>query len=348
MKHFCPARPACGLLLLLCLLISGAVIETHAQQPAPPASPETAQGIQHYRQGNYNEAVAALKTATKKNKNDADAWHFLGLALHSQGKIRDARKAFERAISLQPDYAPSHAALAYMLLLTSKTAEAKAEADLALRYDPQNAEANYLVAELQLRERDYENAIRRASEINRLHPEFAAAWLVRSQAVMGQFVEARQEESRSADGGVTRLAEAAENLEKFLQLSGQKNDPAPKLWREQLEGLKRYADLADKNNPNRQVFTLDEVTTKPVILYKEKAGYTEAARNHGVVGAVVLAIIVDESGSVRSPLVLQSLPYGLTESAIKVALKMRWKPAEKDGRPVAAVLWKIEFSFNIY
>ncbi|MFN7950007.1 MAG: tetratricopeptide repeat protein [Blastocatellia bacterium] len=348
MKHFCPTRTACGLLLLLCLLISGAVIEIHAQQPALPASPEMAQGIQHYRQGNYREAVAALKTATKKNKNDAEAWHFLGLALHNQGKIKDARKAFERAISLRPDYAPSRAALAYMLLLTNKTAEAKAEAEQALRYDPQNPEANYIIAELQLREKAYEDAIQRTSEITRLYPEFAAAWLLRSQAVISQFVKARQDKKKTDDGNPGKLAEAAENLGKFLQLSTRKNDPALKLWREQLEGLKLYADLADKNNPARQVFTTDEVTTKPVLIYKEKASYTEAARTHKVVGSVLLAMIVDESGSVRSPLVLQSLPYGMTESAIKAASKMRWKPAEKDGKPVAVVLWYVEFSFNIY
>lgn len=348
MKHFCLIRLVCGWLLLLCLLVSGAVNEIHAQQPAPPASPETAQGIQHYRQGNYSEAVAALKTATKKNKNDAEAWHFMGLALHSQGKLKDARKAFELAISLRPDYAPSRAALAYMLLLTNKTGAAKDEAERALRSDPQNAEASYIMAELQLREKAYDDAIQRTGEITRLHPEFAAAWLLHSQAIIGQFVKARQNKGQADNGRITGMAEAVNSLNRFLQLSQGKNSAALKLWREQLEGLKLYAELADKTNPDPGVFNMSEVRTKPVLVYKEPVRYTDAARSHGTQGTVVIMMIIDETGIVRSPFAIQSLPDGLTESALRAASKMRWKPAEKDGKPVAVIMWSVEFTFNIY
>ncbi|HEY9405778.1 MAG TPA: TonB family protein [Pyrinomonadaceae bacterium] len=67
------------------------------QQPASDALlPETARGVELYRQGKFAEAVEALKKASESG--GAEAWHFLGLAYKQQGKRKEARGAFEQAI----------------------------------------------------------------------------------------------------------------------------------------------------------------------------------------------------------------------------------------------------------
>lgn len=89
------------------------------------------------------------------------------------------------------------------------------------------------------------------------------------------------------------------------------------------------------------------LSTQPVILYKEKAKYTEEARQNKIQGAVVLNLIVTADGSVTGIRVIRGLPDGLTEKAIEAAQRMKFKPGTKNGDPVATRM-NIEFSFNIY
>lgn len=83
------------------------------------------------------------------------------------------------------------------------------------------------------------------------------------------------------------------------------------------------------------------------ILYKEKAKYTEEARQNKVQGTVVLSAVFTSDGRIQSIRVVRGLPDGLTEKAIEAAQKIRFKPAEKNGAPVT-VRGQLEFTFNLY
>lgn len=102
------SRSSC--LLLLCLwLVSGTDTTGHAQQTQSDAQQkaltllpaDTAHGVELYQQGNYKEAIKLLKKASKKDKRDAVAWQFLGLALQQQGDQKGAQKALEQAVELR-------------------------------------------------------------------------------------------------------------------------------------------------------------------------------------------------------------------------------------------------------
>src|SRR4030095_716553 len=110
-------RPRMTIVLLCCFfsLIVGARSSIFAQQS--PQTNEKERGIELYRKGDFSEAVKSLKEAVKKRQDDSDAWYYLGLSLHRAGKIKDALKAFEKTLSLSPDFAPGYAAMAYMQLL---------------------------------------------------------------------------------------------------------------------------------------------------------------------------------------------------------------------------------------
>ena len=91
-------RLAIALLLSLVLL---ATVAATAQQPAAsPSFEDRERGIQLYKQGDATGAIAALRAATKRNKNDISAWHYLGLSFEKTGKKDDARKAHEKAAKI--------------------------------------------------------------------------------------------------------------------------------------------------------------------------------------------------------------------------------------------------------
>ena len=68
---------------------------------ASAQSSAAAQGIALYKAGNIREAITALRAAVKQNEQDADAWHYLGLALLGNGSKKNARSSFERAARLR-------------------------------------------------------------------------------------------------------------------------------------------------------------------------------------------------------------------------------------------------------
>lgn len=85
---------------------------------------------------------------------------------------------------------------------------------------------------------------------------------------------------------------------------------------------------------------------KPNIIYKEKARYTESARQNRVQGTVLVSAVFTADGRVTQIRVIRGLPDGLNDEAIKAAQKIKFTPAMKNGQPVS-VRMSMEFSFNL-
>lgn len=86
---------------------------------------------------------------------------------------------------------------------------------------------------------------------------------------------------------------------------------------------------------------------RPVITYKEKAKYTEEARQNKVQGSVVLSVVFTADGRITNIKVVRGLPDGLTEKAIEAAQRIKFQPAMKNGSPVS-VRMSLEFNFAVY
>lgn len=65
-----------------------------------PTADETTRGISLQQQGKIEEALASLRAAVKRDKNDLRAWHHLALAFELKGDLKEARKAHEKAAKL--------------------------------------------------------------------------------------------------------------------------------------------------------------------------------------------------------------------------------------------------------
>jgi TonB family protein len=92
---FTSAVVACACLLAVGLGARG------QNAPAPNQFTEwVARGVELYTKGDFEAATDAFKRATKADKTDPDAWHFLGLSYKQQGKLKDASRAFEKSVVL--------------------------------------------------------------------------------------------------------------------------------------------------------------------------------------------------------------------------------------------------------
>ncbi len=86
---------------------------------------------------------------------------------------------------------------------------------------------------------------------------------------------------------------------------------------------------------------------RPTILHKERAKYTEEARQNKIQGTVVLSLIFGADGRIYDVRVVRSLPSGLTEAAIDASQKIRFNPAVRNGRPVN-IRMQLEYNFTLY
>ena len=106
------------------------------------------------------------------------------------------------------------------------------------------------------------------------------------------------------------------------------------------------ARILDPDDVEGQVLSSKKVDSKVVITSKPPPSYTKEARRNGVQGFVSLKLLMSADGKISRIRVVKGLPAGLTESAIKAACKIKFKPATKDGNAVAQ--WVVaEYVFRL-
>jgi periplasmic protein TonB len=88
------------------------------------------------------------------------------------------------------------------------------------------------------------------------------------------------------------------------------------------------------------------VDARPVPLNRPRPNYTEEARKNKIQGIVRVRALIGADGSVRQVRVTSGLSDGLNEEAILAVKQMRFKPATKNGQPVA--YWvPLDVEFNL-
>lgn len=93
-------------------------------------------------------------------------------------------------------------------------------------------------------------------------------------------------------------------------------------------------------------YTSKEVDSKAQITEKPEPLYTREARRVGVQGNVILRVLLLGDGKLDRVRVVKRLPFGLTENAIRAACEIQFKPAIKDGKPVAQWV-ALEYGFRL-
>jgi len=81
---------------------------------------------------------------------------------------------------------------------------------------------------------------------------------------------------------------------------------------------------------------LYELDSQPTVIGEVRIPYPEDARSRGIEGTVVLSVLVDETGHVRTVKILSGPGGGLDQAAAKAVERIRFRPATRKGQPVAA------------
>jgi TonB family protein len=89
----------------------------------------------------------------------------------------------------------------------------------------------------------------------------------------------------------------------------------------------------DPRNP--PVYRVGQGVTPPKPISHTDPKFTDAARSAGIQGKLTLGVIVDSSGTPTGIQVVQPLGAGLDAHSVETVKGWRFKPAEKDGQPVA-------------
>lgn len=79
----------------------------------------------------------------------------------------------------------------------------------------------------------------------------------------------------------------------------------------------------------------DAGVTAPAVLSKTEPVFTPQAREKKISGTVVLAVVISSAGQISEAKVLRSLEESLDENAIAAVKTWSFRPATKDGSPVA-------------
>lgn len=84
----------------------------------------------------------------------------------------------------------------------------------------------------------------------------------------------------------------------------------------------------------------------PSCVYCPDASYSDSSRAAKAQGTVVLSFVVTSEGKTDSIYVVKGAPFGLTSQAIKAVQSWRFRPAQKDGKPVSARV-PVEVTFRL-
>lgn len=86
--------------------------------------------------------------------------------------------------------------------------------------------------------------------------------------------------------------------------------------------------------------------SSPVPTFKPEPKYSKQARKARLQGTVVLSLLVGADGRARNVRVVVKLGMGLDEKAVEAVSKWRFRPAQKDGHPVA-VIANVQVNFRL-
>ncbi len=87
--------------------------------------------------------------------------------------------------------------------------------------------------------------------------------------------------------------------------------------------------------------------TSPSCEYCPDPNYTNLARAFKWQGTVVISVVVTAEGKATAIKVVKGAPFGMTKQAILIVGGWRFKPGEKDGKPVS-VRVRVETTFRLF
>jgi tetratricopeptide (TPR) repeat protein len=171
-------------LLLACIaVLPVAGLSRAAARPQQSASTSFEQAVEVFQQGHYAEAESLVRALVRKDPGDARAVGLLAVILDAQKKYDEAESAYLRALRLAPGSASLHNNLGNHYLAQGDVARARAQFLKVVELDPGHPNANLQLAEMSIRAKDGNSALKYLGHLPESALAAPAPALLRAQAL---------------------------------------------------------------------------------------------------------------------------------------------------------------------
>ncbi|PYS99293.1 MAG: hypothetical protein DMF63_11760 [Acidobacteria bacterium] len=308
-------------------------------------------GIQLFEQAKFSEAIIAFETATKteESKSNPEIWNYLGLSYLAKDKLKEARKAFEKSVDLQPKSSIFQSNLAYAYFLSHQLKKASDAANAAIKLDARNPDPYQVRASVNLWNHNLDSAERDVDAFIQLAPTNPQGYIIKSDILLAD-LSAKFMSGKTVREEIDLLKRASQTLGTGkAKCNG--NDRCADLEREygSVNAFYEYF-LRDGSSPPLipdQPNAPQPGVTPVKILYQPKANYTDEARYVNVQGAVRVAILLGATGKVEQIMFLSKLGFGLDQEVLKAAKAIKFEPKTVDGKATSTVIVR-EYTFSTY
>jgi Tfp pilus assembly protein PilF len=181
-------RIAISVLVLTTLIFSGVTYARNMEwtskitlwEDVVKKSPDKARahnnlGAAYYRQGRMEDALREFQLALSINPNYADAHSDLGAIYYRQGRMEDALREFQLALSINPNYAEAHNNLGAVYYSQGRMEDALREFQTSLLLDPDYADVHHNLGKFYLTSGRMEDALREFQAAVKLKVDYADA-----------------------------------------------------------------------------------------------------------------------------------------------------------------------------
>ncbi|WP_298008371.1 MULTISPECIES: tetratricopeptide repeat protein [Anaerolinea] len=158
-------------------------------------------GMRAYSRQDWPGVVNYLQQVVTVQPDSPDLYYHMGEALRFQGKAEQALTYYSQAISVKPEFAPAYLGRARARLELGKDLDkARQDLETAIARDPQLGEAYLVLAQLELRQDNPEEALQLLAQADALLPDSPLVALARGEAylALGE-VDAALEQAQRAN-----------------------------------------------------------------------------------------------------------------------------------------------------
>lgn len=170
-----------------------------------------------------------------------------------------------------------------------------------------------------------ETSRRSSFQKNEYYESSVAVYVVSSRTGRLIFWKLNDVEEDSPKNAESKLSESVGNLAK--EISTEIKTAETKEINETANT--KINDLPDENSPEAKGF-------RPPLPYKRiKPKYTGNAKFYSIAATVDILVDIGETGEILRTEIVRWAGYGLDESVEKTVREMNWRPADRNGKPLA-------------
>ncbi len=133
------------------------------------------QGIEFFRQGQYDQAIVAFQKVVDQFPNNVEGYYNLGLSYLRKGELDQAIEALEMAVEVYPEGLESYLALGECYFLRGESEKALKTFSKAVEIQPENPKVHYNLGIVYYKMDNGEKALKSFDKTLELNPGFSSA-----------------------------------------------------------------------------------------------------------------------------------------------------------------------------